>query len=310
MPSWRQYLARHLIGTGLDLGPGHIPFEVLSYGTQVRYVDRWDWETNTKLFPDLPGENFPRPHYVVDLNEKGLSPFGSESEDFVIASHVLEHLANPLWIVEECHRVLRPGGVLLILLPSREHLWLDSSRPGTTLDHLIAEYETGVTGVDDEHVREALLSDPTLGPELAQAILAGGDAIQPLIDGHRDRSVHAHCWTFSEFTELLAHSILAMGQRWDFVDGLLPGHPGADEISFGFVLRKSLSDLEPASLAARFGESIAAWKLAEQVTPVDNEVHEATEPDFGGGGGQLPPREHDSTLRTGSLLKHLIRREK
>ena len=43
--------------------------------------------------------------------------FGDHSFDRVIATHVLEHLPSPQVVVEEWRRVVKPGGVLSIVLP-------------------------------------------------------------------------------------------------------------------------------------------------------------------------------------------------
>jgi SAM-dependent methyltransferase len=44
-------------------------------------------------------------------------PFPDASVDRIYAVHVLEHLIDFLPLVDECHRVLRPGGVLHVLSP-------------------------------------------------------------------------------------------------------------------------------------------------------------------------------------------------
>ena len=49
-------------------------------------------------------------------------PFGPGSVDAVFAVHVLEHLIDFLPLVDECHRVLRPGGVLHVLSPWWRHV--------------------------------------------------------------------------------------------------------------------------------------------------------------------------------------------
>ncbi|MBF0244146.1 MAG: class I SAM-dependent methyltransferase [Planctomycetes bacterium] len=43
---------------------------------------------------------------------------GGEVFDLVIASEVLEHMANPLHLVRLAHRALRPGGVFLLSTPN------------------------------------------------------------------------------------------------------------------------------------------------------------------------------------------------
>ena len=54
---------------------------------------------------------------------KGL-PFGENEFDAVYHSHVLEHLepADGEKLLSECHRVLRPGGVLRIVVPNLEQI--------------------------------------------------------------------------------------------------------------------------------------------------------------------------------------------
>lgn len=52
----------------------------------------------------------------IDLRELPL-PFEDNYADEIYLSHVLEHLQNPYDIVMECHRVLKPGGILNVKLP-------------------------------------------------------------------------------------------------------------------------------------------------------------------------------------------------
>jgi SAM-dependent methyltransferase len=71
-----------------------------------------------KQYPDNIGVDI-RPaegvDVVADLTE-GI-PVPDASVDRVFAVHVLEHLIDFLPLVDECHRVLRPGGVLHVLSP-------------------------------------------------------------------------------------------------------------------------------------------------------------------------------------------------
>ncbi len=52
---------------------------------------------------------------VADL--AGSLPLADASVDVFFAVHILEHLIDFLVLVDECHRVLRPGGVLHVLSP-------------------------------------------------------------------------------------------------------------------------------------------------------------------------------------------------
>ena len=54
-------------------------------------------------------------------------PFPPGSFDSVVAASVLEYVDDPSVIFRECHRVLRPGGVLLCTVPDMRHpvRWLE-----------------------------------------------------------------------------------------------------------------------------------------------------------------------------------------
>ncbi|MDG4770811.1 BON domain-containing protein [Solwaraspora sp. WMMD792] len=57
---------------------------------------------------------------VADLRD-GL-PVRDDAADQIFAVHVLEHLTDYLRLIDECHRVLRPGGVLHVLSPWWRHV--------------------------------------------------------------------------------------------------------------------------------------------------------------------------------------------
>lgn len=59
---------------------------------------------------------FPGVQVVHDLDDHPW-PFGDEHYDHVTASHVFEHLRDPLGFMADVHRVLVPGGRLLIAVP-------------------------------------------------------------------------------------------------------------------------------------------------------------------------------------------------
>ncbi len=67
-------------------------------------------------FLDLPGVDV-----VANLNER--LPFEDSSYDVVHANQVFEHIQNMIELVGECHRILRPGGLLVIHVPYFRSSW-------------------------------------------------------------------------------------------------------------------------------------------------------------------------------------------
>jgi SAM-dependent methyltransferase len=57
----------------------------------------------------------------VDLNHSPI-PFDEDMFDYIVASHIIEHLDKPLDFFAECLRVLKPGGKLYIEAPSEKSL--------------------------------------------------------------------------------------------------------------------------------------------------------------------------------------------
>lgn len=50
-------------------------------------------------------------------------PFATGCADVVVSLEVLEHLDEPAFALREYHRVLRPGGTLLVTVPAYQSLW-------------------------------------------------------------------------------------------------------------------------------------------------------------------------------------------
>lgn len=72
----------------------------------------------------------------VDAEAHAL-PFDDNSQDYVISSHVLEHLPDPVAALTEWWRVVRDGGYIFMIVPQRDALPEDVGRPLTTFDDII-----------------------------------------------------------------------------------------------------------------------------------------------------------------------------
>ena len=84
-----------------------------------------------------------------------LEGVADRSYDAVLASHVLEHLADPLGALSEWKRVVRPGGHILLVVPHRDGTF-DHRRPVTTLEHLRQDARLRMGEDDRSHVPEII----------------------------------------------------------------------------------------------------------------------------------------------------------
>lgn len=83
----------------VDYGCAARPYEVLFRGKFARYAGA-----------DLPGN----PHADLALSADGRIPIDEGAADCVLSTQVLEHVADPARYLREAHRVLRPGGRLIL----------------------------------------------------------------------------------------------------------------------------------------------------------------------------------------------------
>lgn len=100
-----------LLDCGANIGR---TFDLISKRCQVTPNQYRGVEWNARCIEE--GRNLGLNITHGDLN-KGI-PFESEAFSCVYALSVLEHLLNPCRFMKDCYRVLRPGGLLVLLTPN------------------------------------------------------------------------------------------------------------------------------------------------------------------------------------------------
>jgi predicted SAM-dependent methyltransferase len=186
-------LARtYLRGSGLEIGALHNPLPVPAHA-RVRYVDRMSRDDLRTHYPDLAA----LPLVNVDVVDDGerLATVPDGSQDFVVANHFLEHCQDPIRVLGNFFRVLRPGGVAYMAVPDKRYTF-DRDRPVTPLDHLRADHAHGPERSRVEHYREyAKFVHKCETDTEAEGIAA--DLMR------KDYSIHFHVWTQKEMLELM-----------------------------------------------------------------------------------------------------------
>ncbi|MBN1664076.1 MAG: methyltransferase domain-containing protein [Deltaproteobacteria bacterium] len=151
-------------GTGMEIGGpssifgrrGYIPV----YSVAVR-IDNCNFSNNTvwegtvcegDTFIFNQGKATGR-QYIAEASN--LQCMEDSSYDFILSSHCIEHLANPLQGLAEWIRVLKQNGLLVLVVPHKDGTF-DHRRPLTALEHLIQDFESQTSENDMTHLEEIL----------------------------------------------------------------------------------------------------------------------------------------------------------
>jgi SAM-dependent methyltransferase len=139
-----------------------------------------------------------------------------ELETFLLSSHVLEHTANPLKALNTWKTLVKPGGLIMVVVPHREATF-DHRRPVTVDDHIVHDFETNVGEDDQTHFDEVLrLDDLSRHPEPLDHDALLVRTTQNL----QHRSIHHHVFD----TELVLRLLDLAGLRIEYVDPQVPNH--------------------------------------------------------------------------------------
>lgn len=135
-------------GEGLEIGAVNCPFDV---DANVTYLDQVNTQELLRRHADDANVEDVIPVTLVSkrLNYNFIA---DEAYDFAVASHVLEHMANPGKTIRELSRIIRPNGVLYFVVPHKDRCF-DHSRRATPLNELVWKY---ISNIDEISLPEYL----------------------------------------------------------------------------------------------------------------------------------------------------------
>src|ERR1700730_1353703 len=107
---------------------------------QLAVLDTLDFSRETLWSEEQAASSEIRPRRRLVAEAGDLAALPARAYDVLLASHVIEHIANPLGALAAWSRVVKPGGHLLLVVPHRDGTF-DHRRPITTLAHLRARAE-------------------------------------------------------------------------------------------------------------------------------------------------------------------------
>lgn len=210
--------------TGVEIGPLDKPIVTRQMG-QIHYIDHDPTEVLRAKF-QAPGHQV-KVENIVDVDyvwgEKGLAELlqNQAPVDYVIASHVVEHVPDLIGWLSEVRAILKPGGILSLVIPDKRQCF-DYYRPPTRLPEVAEAYLHGSRKPSCrqifDHVSSAVayrgsiawsgvVNEAQLAPlhnleaawQTAKTALASGDYCD------------VHCWVFTptSFFQLLGEMAAA-----------------------------------------------------------------------------------------------------
>lgn len=210
-----------LDGLGLEVGGSYMPLAGGWPGLNVRTLDHLDTEALVEKYRQMgvdTGKVVPVDY--VWRGERYSDLVGETRFDWIVASHVIEHVPDLIAFVNQCAEILSEDGVLTLAVPDRRYTF-DYFRPETSLSELIDAHLQGRTvsspGAVAAHFlyfselaghgtwNSAAEAEPTL-------LIPPDQATEKFELARRGTYVDTHAWTFTPSSFRLAlHDLHQLG---------------------------------------------------------------------------------------------------
>jgi len=156
----------------------------------------------------------PGRQYIAEGTDLRMIP--SNSYDFVLSCHSIEHTANPIRALKEWSRLLKEDGGLVLVVPHKEGTF-DHRRPTTTLQHLIEDFQKN-TGEDDMTHLDEILKYHDIDRDWGSVDMEAFK--KQCLQNPQNRCMHQHAFN----TPLVAEMVDYAGYKILSVEALKPFH--------------------------------------------------------------------------------------
>lgn len=195
-------------GYGLEIGPSHNPIASKRAGFNVEILDHASAEELREKYRAHPVniDNIEEVDYVWRGESLDRLIGKSEAYDYIIASHVVEHVTDLVAFLQQCENLLNAGGVLSLVIPDKRYCFDYFRWPSSTGEALQAytERRTRHTpGTVFDHFSNASKMDDA--PAWGQQMRGKMSFIHSLEEARsawmlaqkNDEYIDAHSWRFT-----------------------------------------------------------------------------------------------------------------
>lgn len=212
------FVKKYLRGGGIEIGPGSSATSVASIPGAYCYY--FDVRTKAEV-AKLCGVDI---NTIVDVAPMERIPsLFPDKADFLLAFHVLEHIANPIQTLIEWMEFVKKDGILILAVPHVDYC-PDKGRAPTTIEHILFDYllDRGMESFESrEHVYSFLCGWIDTG------VCGGKDKFEVVQIAHKHANskvndIHWHTFVEETFIQLIYLSAHYAGIGVEFLEIATP----------------------------------------------------------------------------------------
>jgi len=191
------------------------PFPLYSYIKNLDAMNMFEDNIWQKDFGDyyIPQDTVMGEQFNLDICDEKILSAHPKRYDFVVMSHVIEHIANPILAIFLMKKyILKSNSYFLFIIPDKKEMF-DRKRKTTTVEHLIEDYVLGVDEHDKTHTKESL---DLMDYSRRNLVFAKDINRRYDIDNYKARIIHHHTFSgqlVSEFCEYCGLTIVSQFQE-------------------------------------------------------------------------------------------------
>lgn len=211
-------------GLGLEIGPSHNPIAPKKKGFNVHILDHVSAAELRRKYQGhgLNLDNIEEVDYIWHGEPYPSLIGNTKCYDWIIASHLIEHVPDLISFLQQCEALLKPSGILSLVVPDKRYCFdyfSPSSSTGNVLDAYAEKRVRPSHGQIFDHFANASMRDGNGAWENGRAGEAT-ELMHPFADAEAQwaRSVSTtdyidtHCWKFTPASfRLLVSDLLNLG---------------------------------------------------------------------------------------------------
>jgi len=210
-------------GKGLEIGPSHNPLMAKVEGFDVEILDYLDADGLRRKYAAASVDLLAIETVDHIADGRPMTEVIGERHryDWIVASHVIEHVPDLVAFLIDCEALLKPGGSLVLAVPDKRYVF-DILRPVSTVGQVLQAHVDGRKrpwpGVIFDDIAYARKRSGRIGwalddPNPLEEVRPPDAALRFFEQACRDESyVDVHCWVFvpSSF-RLIINALAAFG---------------------------------------------------------------------------------------------------